>query len=202
VFADGRLLRWLIGASAAWLLFDFAYYGNTIASPIIVGQVAPHASLIMHTSNTLLIFAVAALPGYLLAAWTIDTLGRRLVQTGGFCIMAVAFAGLWLIPGATDTIAIFLILFGATYFFAEFGPNTTTFVSPAEIFPVRPRTTSHGIAAAGGKIGAFIGTYALTSLLPTIGLGRTSSLVAAICVLGALVTITLLLEPKAEAWRT
>jgi MFS transporter, PHS family, inorganic phosphate transporter len=196
LFADRRLLRWLIGASGAWLLLDFAYYRNTLASPIIVGQVAPHADLIKQTAYTLLIFAVAALPGYLLAAWTIDTLGRRLVQTGGFCIMAVAFAGLWLIPGATNTVAIFLILFGATYFFAEFGPNTTTFVYPAEIFPVRVRTTSHGIAAAAGKIGAFIGGYTLTSLLPTIGLGRTSGLVAVVCLLGALVTVMLLPEPK------
>ena len=90
----------------------------------------------------------------------------------------------------------FLLLFGATYFFAEFGPNTTTFVYPAEIFPVRVRTTSHGIAAAAGKLGAFAGTYALTALLPIIGFPRTSAIVAGVCVLGLLVTVTLLPEPK------
>jgi hypothetical protein len=37
-----------------------------------------------------------------------------------------------------------------------FGPNVTTFVYPAEIFPVMVRTTGHGIAAAVGKVGAFI----------------------------------------------
>jgi MFS family permease len=85
--------------------------------------VAPHADLIKQTAYTLLIFTVAALPGYFLAAWTIDRLGRRLVQAGGFCFMALAFACLWLIPGATSTVSLFLILFGATYFFAEFGPT-------------------------------------------------------------------------------
>jgi MFS transporter, PHS family, inorganic phosphate transporter len=90
----------------------------------------------------------------------------------------------------------FLLLFGATYFFAEFGPNTTTFVSPAEIFPVLVRTTSDGIAAASGKLGAFIGTYALTALLPAIGLGKTSGIVAGVAVLGLLATVTLLPEPK------
>jgi PHS family inorganic phosphate transporter-like MFS transporter len=193
--ADRRLRRWLIGASGAWFLFDIAYYGNTIASPTIIKQVAPHAGQIGQIAYALFIFAVAALPGYFLAAWTIDKLGRRVVQIGGFCVMAVAFAGLWLIPGATDTIVVFLILFGATYFFAEFGPNTTTFVYPAEIFPVRVRTTSHGIAAASGKLGAFIGTYALTSLLPRIGLGAISGMVAGICLLGALVSL-MLPEPK------
>jgi nitrate/nitrite transporter NarK len=90
----------------------------------------------------------------------------------------------------------FLLLFGASYFFAEFGPNTTTFVYPAEIFPVRVRTTGHGIAAAAGKLGAFAGTYALTALLPAIGFSRTSAIVAGVCLLGLLVTVTLLPEPK------
>jgi MFS transporter, PHS family, inorganic phosphate transporter len=126
----------------------------------------------------------------------IDKIGRRLMQAAGFTVMAAAFLGLWLIPGATTTLWPFLLLFGATYFFAEFGPNTTTFVYPAEIFPVRVRTTSHGIAAASGKIGAFAGTSALTALLPAIGLGRTSALVAAVLAAGLLATTTLLPEPK------
>jgi PHS family inorganic phosphate transporter-like MFS transporter len=90
-------------------------------------------------------------------------------------------------------------LFGATYFFSEFGPNTTTFVYPAEIFPVRVRTTSHGTAAAAGKIGAFVGTYALTSLLPRIGLGQTSAIVGFVALIGAVVTITMLPEPKGQS---
>jgi MFS transporter, PHS family, inorganic phosphate transporter len=151
VLAEPRLLRWLAGASLAWLLFDFVYYGNTISSPMIDKLVSPHASLIGATAVTLAIFAVAALPGYLLAAFTIDKIGRQLMQAAGFAVIAAAFGGLWLIPGATTTLLPFLLLFGVTYFFAEFGPNTTTFVYPAEIFPVRVRTTSHGIAAAAGK---------------------------------------------------
>jgi MFS family permease len=197
--ADRRLLRWLIGCSVAWLLFDFVYYGNTISSPEIVKVVAPHADLIEQTGIVLAIFAVAALPGYLLAAFTIDRIGRRLIQAGGFLMMAASFACLWLVPGATKSLVPFLLLFGATYFFSEFGPNTTTFVYPAELFPVQVRTTCHGIAAAAGKIGAFIGTYALTALLPAIGLGRTSAIVAGVSVLGLFVTLALLPEPKGES---
>ena len=36
VLADRWIPIWLIGASLAWLLFDFVYYGNTIALPIVV----------------------------------------------------------------------------------------------------------------------------------------------------------------------
>lgn len=76
---------------------------------------------------------------------------------------------------------------------------TTTFVYPAEIFPVRVRTTAHGVAAASGKVGAFIGTYALTWLLPAIGLGETSFIVAVVAILGAIVTFTTLPEPKGQS---
>jgi PHS family inorganic phosphate transporter-like MFS transporter len=199
VLADRRLLRWLIGASVAWFLFDLVYYGNTISTPIIVKLVAPHATLITQTAYILGIFGVFAFPAYFLAAFTIDHIGRRRMQFGGFIMIALAFFGLWLVPGATTTVVPFLLLFGATYFFAEFGPNTTTFVYPAEIFPVRVRTSSHGIAAASGKIGAFVGTYALTALLPRIGLGSTSALVGGVAAVGAVITITMLPEPKGQS---
>jgi MFS family permease len=197
VFSDRRLL--LIGASLSWFLFDFVYYGNTISSSSIVSLVAPHASLITKTAYTLAIFAVAALPAYLLAAATIDRIGRKFMQTFGFAMIALAFLLLWVIPGAVTTTLPFLLLFGATYVFAEFGPNTTTFVYPAEIFPVRVRTTSHGIAAAAGKLGAFAGTYALDSLLSDWGLGRCCLLVAGVALLGAVVTLALLPEPRGKS---
>lgn len=47
----------------------------------------------------------------------------------------------------------FVVLFGGAYFFSQFGPNTTTFVYPSEIFPVEVRTTGNGIASGGGEGG-------------------------------------------------
>jgi MFS transporter, PHS family, inorganic phosphate transporter len=72
----------------------------------------------------------------------VDRIARKTLQAGGLAVMAVAFLLLWLVPGATGTLGTFAALFGATYSFSEFGPNTTTFVYPAEIFPVHVRTTS------------------------------------------------------------
>ena len=36
------------------------------------------------------------------------------------------------------------------------GPNATTFIVPGECFPTRYRSTSHGISAASGKVGAIV----------------------------------------------
>jgi MFS transporter, PHS family, inorganic phosphate transporter len=49
-------------------------------------------------------------------------------------------------------------------FFFNFGPNTTTFIVPGEVFPTRYRSTSHGISAASGKIGSIIGQGAIATL--------------------------------------
>lgn len=61
------------------------------------------------------------------------------------------------------------------------------------------RTTSHGIASAAGKLGAFVGTYTLTSLLTGLGLGPTSGIVALVAALGAVVTIATLPEPRRQS---
>jgi len=81
LFTNRRLLMWLIGASGAWFMLDFSYYGNTIASPEIIKLISPNASLTHSTLITLLIFVVAAVPGYALAILLIDRMGRRSIQT-------------------------------------------------------------------------------------------------------------------------
>ena len=50
-------------------------------------------------------------------------------------------------------------MYALTFFFANFGPNSTTFIVPAELFPARFRSTCHGISAASGKAGAIIGSF-------------------------------------------
>jgi MFS transporter, PHS family, inorganic phosphate transporter len=67
-----RLLIWLIGTAGAWALLDFCYYGNTISQPAILKLLNPNATLLHNTLVQLAIFAVFAIPGYILAIllWT------------------------------------------------------------------------------------------------------------------------------------
>jgi PHS family inorganic phosphate transporter-like MFS transporter len=58
----------------------------------------------------------------------------------------------------------FIFLFCLGNFFQNFGPNVTTFVVPAEIFPTRYRTTAYGITAACGKLGAILSQVMLAGL--------------------------------------
>ena len=192
------LLR-LIGASAAWFLMDFAYYGNTVSSPLVLSALGSDHSLLQKTLTQLGIFAVFAAPGYAVAALTMDKLGRKTIQGLGFGMMAIAFGLLALIPDVEKLIYPFIIIYGLSYFFTEFGPNATTFVYPSEIFPVRVRTTGHGIAAAMGKIGGFFGVFTFPFFMQWHGLPAAEGAAAIVSVLGLAVTIFLLPETKGKS---
>lgn len=196
---DPTMLRWLIGASVAWFLLDIAYYGNTLSSPLVIKAIDQHASLVHNIEITLAIFAIAAFPGYLVAAATMDRLGRKAIQALGFALMAIAFTAIAFLPGGAQAVVPFIFLYGLSYFFAEFGPNTTTFVFPAEIFPARIRTTSHGITATSGKLGAFLGTFAFPLIMARFGLAGAMGTVALVSVAGLLVTWWLLPEPNGKS---
>jgi MFS family permease len=193
-----RMLFWLMGTAGAWAMLDFAYYGNTISSPEVLKVINPNGSLLHNTLLQLVIFAVFALPGYALAIRLLDRTGRKKIQCFGFAMMAVAFLLIGLVPGVTTTVAPFVILFGASYFFTECGPNMTTFVYPAEIFPVDVRTTGHGISAAAGKLGAFAGAYLFPDMLAShFGLRGAEDVAGIVCILGLGISTWLLPEPKA-----
>jgi PHS family inorganic phosphate transporter-like MFS transporter len=186
-----RYLLLLLGTAGSWFMLDYTFYGNSISSPLILRALSPHASLITDTAITLLIFAVCAVPGYVVAFLSIDRIGHRRMQIMGFAVMALAFLLIGVTPGVVRDIIPFLILYGISYFFTEFGPNTTTFVLPAELYPVAARTTGHGISAGTGKLGAFIGTFTFPLVLSTLGLSGVMLIAASTAVLGLAVSFVL-----------
>jgi MFS transporter, PHS family, inorganic phosphate transporter len=189
--ANRRLLVLLTGTAGCWFLLDYAYYGNTISTPRIISLITPNASQTTTIAIQLAIFAVAAVPGYLLAIARMDRIGHRKLQLIGFVMMGLCFAVIGLVPGMTTTVAPFLLVYGVSYFFTEFGPNVTTFVLPGELFPTRFRATGHGISAGIGKLGAFIGVFLFPVLQDSLGLRGTLLLTAGVSVLGALLTLIL-----------
>ena len=186
--------RWLIllaGTAGTWFLLDYAYYGNTISTPQILGLISPDASTMTKIAIQLAIFVVAAVPGYALAIARLDKIGHRRLQLLGFAMMGLCFLIIAVIPGMTTIVVPFLLVYGVSYFFTEFGPNMTTFVMPSEIYPVSMRATGHGISAGVGKFGAFIGVFLFPILEDSLGLRGTLLLTAAVSVLGFALTLVL-----------
>jgi MFS family permease len=190
-----RMLVLLVGTAGSWFLFDYAYYGNTLSLPSILKEVSPHASLEMKLLLTLALFVVFAVPGYLLAVWKMDAIGHRRLQFIGFGVMAMCFVLLGAVPVLTSAVAPFIVIFGLSYLFTEFGPNTTTFVLPSEVFPVSMRTTGHGFAAGVGKLGAFVGVFIVPQLQHAVGLRGLLFVAGGAAIMGFLLT-NVLPEPS------
>ena len=188
---DRKSLLLILGTAGSWFLLDYVYYGNTISAPVILRGVAPGASLLQSTAWTLMLFALFAVPGYACAVLNVDRVGHRRLQWIGFLAMAVCFALIGFIPGLTHVIVPFLLIYGISYFFTEFGPNVTTFLIPTEVFGVGERTTGHGIAAGVGKLGAFLGVFLFPVLSSALGLGGVLILCSGVGVGGALLTLVL-----------
>jgi MFS family permease len=188
-FSNRRYMLTLLGTAGTWFVFDYAYYGNSVSSPLIVKQVlGAHSTIEQSLALNLIMFTVAALPGYYLAAHFMDRIGHRRLQLIGFPMMGLMFLLIGVIPGITSTVVPFLLLFGASYYFAEFGPNETTFVLSAECFPTSARTTGHGISAGVAKLGAFIGVYLFPDISKAFGIGGALEFSAGMALVGTLLT--------------
>ncbi len=111
-----RYLPWILGTAGSWFLLDIAYYGTTTSNTLILGALDPHANAVTHMVEVLVVFLVAALPGYIVAALTIDKLGRKAIQCLGFAMMALTYGLLALIPSLTEIVAPFLTLYALGYF--------------------------------------------------------------------------------------
>ncbi|WP_037571920.1 MFS transporter [Phaeacidiphilus oryzae] len=191
LFADRRNLKMLIGTAGTWFVFDYAYYGNSVSAPLIVKSVlggGNHPTTQVLALN-LIVFSIAAIPGYYLATAFMDRIGHRRLQLIGFACMGLAFLLIGVIPGITTMVVPFLLLFGLSYFFAEFGPNTTTFVLSAECFPTSIRSTAHGISSGVAKIGAFIGVFLFPVIQKALGTAGALELSAGFALVGILLTL-------------
>lgn len=196
-----KYARTILGTAGAWLVFDYAYYGNTIGMPVILNHFTKGAAspMIASTAWNVIIFGIFAVPGYVAAFMLSDRIGRKRLQMIGFTLMGLMFLLLGVIPGLQNSILPFAIVFGMSYFFAEFGPNVTTFVLAAELYPVNLRTTGHGISAGCGKIGAFIGVFLFPIIGPKIGFGGGMLLSAGMAVVGLILTAVCIDEPAGKS---
>jgi PHS family inorganic phosphate transporter-like MFS transporter len=196
--SNPRYLLLLLGTAGSWFVFDYAYYGNSVSAPLIVKSVlgSHGAGVLTETlALQLIVFSVAAIPGYFLAVHFMDRIGHRRLQWMGFIGMGAAFLLIGVVPNLTTLVVPFLLLFGVSYFFAEFGPNTTTFVMASEVYPTRARATGNGISAGVAKVGAFLGVYLFPIIKSDFGVAGTLKLCFGLAVVGFALTL-LIPEPS------
>ncbi|GAB4841715.1 Inorganic phosphate transporter 1-4 [Ancistrocladus abbreviatus] len=213
----------LLGTTSAWFLLDIAFYSQNLFQKDIfsaVGWIPPAKTMnaieeVYRIARAQTLIALCStVPGYWFTVAFIDKMGRFAIQLMGFFFMTVFMFALaipynhWTHP---DHRIGFVVMYALTFFFANFGPNATTFVVPAEIFPARLRSTCHGISAASGKAGAIVGAFGFLYLAqnrdpkktdqgypPGIGVKNSLIVLGVVNLLGMISTF-LVPEPKGKS---
>ncbi|KAJ9640215.1 hypothetical protein H2204_003440 [Knufia peltigerae] len=168
----------LAATAMCWLLLDFGYYGIGLSSPQFLAKIwgsldiggprptwqtkdSPDADIydmfLDGSVHALVILNVGSFVGGLLMIATAGRLNRVSLQKYGFLALAALFITLgtiFITIHQEGALAITLYVIGQIAF--NFGPNSTTYIIPAELFPTRYRATCHGISAASGKLGSIL----------------------------------------------
>ena len=144
----------LLGVSLSWFLWDVAFYGNKLfQSTFLLALTGQETTTLLQFAGAATLNAAVALAGYVGAAAILDRMGRRTLQQWGFLVTGTLFVGVGFLFDQLS-VALLVTMYLGSSFFGQLGPNATTFLIPAEIFPTELRTVCHGIAAASGKLGA------------------------------------------------
>lgn len=168
----------LAGTMLSWLLLDFGYYGIGLSSPKFLAKTWGSLNIsgptpYWKTSNdpakniyemffetslhALLILNLGSFIGGVTMIALASKVNRVSLQKYGFLGLAALFitmGTMFLTTRHEGAPAIVLYIIGQAIF--NFGPNATTYILPAELFPTRYRATCHGLSAGAGKLGSIL----------------------------------------------
>lgn len=203
---EKNLFRKLLGTAGTWMLFDVLFYGNTLFQPIVLEAAFGSSSsnkdeddafaLLTKATRDAIILSAIALPGYFVSTFI---MGRktchvihqtpRFIQTQGFLLMAALYAAVGAYWEELKRIQwLLVLLYGGTFFFANYGPNTTTFLLPSITYSPSCRSSLNGISAASGKAGALLGATLFEPLADDLGDDRVMIICAGVSVLALILT--------------
>lgn len=159
-FSQWKNAKILIATAMCWFLLDIGFYGTNLNTSIVLSAIGyadnstPFNHVWTEAIGALIIACAGNVPGYFFTVFFVDKWGRKPIQFMGFAVLFICFT---ILSAAykklkNEAIPVFIVVYSIAQFFFNFGPNSTTFIIPAEVFPTHVRSTAHGISAASGKL--------------------------------------------------
>lgn len=153
--------------SLIWFTYDFSGYSFGIfSSTIVANLLGPETALWKSFGwNTLITFFY--MPGCILGAFVADWIGPRKTLIYGITAQAVVgfiMAGCYSFLAKTEYVGGFVVVYGVFLALGELGPGDNIGLIASKTCATGVRGKYYGIAAAIGKIGAFVGTHVLDIL--------------------------------------
>jgi MFS family permease len=185
--------RPIFAAALLWMIYDLVVYASILFGPSLIAQ-----SLGLNAvSFNLLMYLFFTLPASVVfSIFVIDRFGRKPLQIWGFVGGAVAIGVFALLQGPLVGVPVLALIVFGLFNVAETGPGLVSggAILGVELAPTRVRSVAQSLTVAGGRIGATLSTFAFPLMFGHIGRSATYWVLAALGVLGALLTWLLVPE--------
>ncbi|CAK7264407.1 glycerophosphoinositol permease [Sporothrix epigloea] len=152
----------LVVVSLIWFIYDFLTYAFGIYSSTILASIYPSDAPLTTIFGWNTVINLFYLPGSLLGAKASDMIGPRYCLIVGVTLQAIigyAMAADYAHLSQPHMVGAFATVYGIFLSLGEFGPGNNIGLLAAKTCATGVRGQYYGIAAAIGKIGAFVGTY-------------------------------------------
>ena len=152
----------LVVVSLIWFIYDFLTYAFGIYSSTILANIFPSDAPLTTVFGWNTVINLFYMPGSLLGAKASDWLGPRYCLILGVTLQAIigfVMAGDYANLSQPHMVGAFATVYGIFLSLGEFGPGNNIGLLAAKTCATGVRGQYYGIAAAIGKVGAFVGTY-------------------------------------------
>ncbi|KQT49673.1 MFS transporter [Devosia sp. Leaf420] len=170
------LRRRSVAILAVWFLVSISYYGVFTWLP---ARLAQDGFGYVRGYGFLVLVALAQLPGYALAAWGVEAVGRKPTLIG-FLFLSAAGCALFLIAGDGALLGSAILLMS----FALLGTWGALYAFTPELYPTVSRATGMGAAGAMARLGGLLAP-SLMGLVFVQSFSLAIALFAALLLLGA-----------------
>lgn len=155
---EKNLVSKFLGTAGCWFLFDVLFYGNTLFQPMVLSKAFGPGETLEKEAGAMFMISLMSLPGYFVSVYALGRQSPKFIQLQGFFVMGILYLCIGILfESLANAPFALLSVYGSTFFFSNYGPNTTTFVLPSMTFSRACRSTLNGVSAASGKVGALLG---------------------------------------------
>ncbi|KAK0707435.1 major facilitator superfamily domain-containing protein [Lasiosphaeris hirsuta] len=163
----------LLVVSLIWFIYDFSAYSFGIYSSTILANIFDSSTASLTTIfgwNTVL--NLFYIPGTMLGAPISDWIGPRYALAIGVSLQAIVgfiMAGCYSRLAQPGMVGAFTVVYGIFQSLGELGPGNNIGLIAAKTCATGVRGQYYGLAAAVGKIGAFVGTWVFPYIIAAGG---------------------------------
>ncbi|RYP56768.1 hypothetical protein DL769_009862 [Monosporascus sp. CRB-8-3] len=168
----------LATVSLIWFIYDFSAYSFGIYSSTILANIYGESAPLTTVFGWNTVINIFYLPGTIFGAFVSDWLGPRYTLALGVTLQAVVgfvMAGAYAKLSQPEVVGGFAVVYGIFLSLGELGPGNNIGLLAAKTCATGIRGQYYGVAAAVGKIGAFVGTWVFPYIQAAGGDGTTSA---------------------------